>query len=131
MEDIQQGDLGNCYFVASLSSIAHFKKNLERMIPRFKEYSEKSKMFEVHLFESGKSIKILVDNLFPKVFIKPVKNNISPMILEKAYAQAYGNFSILKVGHSCDSLRDLTGAPTEYINLKDMKKLKEKLHEAF
>lgn len=60
-----------------------------------------------------------MDNVFPKVFVKPVENDISLMILEKAYAQAYGNYSVLNMGHACDSLRDLTGAPTEYIDLKD------------
>lgn len=34
----------------------------------------------------------MVDNLFPNVYLKPVGNDISPMIIEKAYAQAYGNF---------------------------------------
>ena len=53
-----------------------------------------------------------VDNLFPKIFVKPVFNDISLMILEKAYAQVYGNFEITNMGHSCDSLRDITGAPS-------------------
>ena len=35
---------------------------------------------------------MVVDNLFPKLYCKPVGNDISPMILEKAYAQSYGNF---------------------------------------
>lgn len=55
---------------------------------------------------------MMVENLFPKVFAKPVDNDISLMVLQKAYAQAYGNFDIINIGHSCDSLRDMTGAPT-------------------
>lgn len=66
---------------------------------------------------------MMVDNLFPKVFAKPVGNDISLMVLEKAYAQAYGNFDVINMGHSCDSLRDVTGAPTYYIDLKDKMKL--------
>ena len=27
------------------------------------------------------------------------------------------------MGHACDSLRDMTGAPTDYIDLKDKDKL--------
>ena len=90
--DVRQGGLGNCYFVSTLASLSHLPKILRQRIPKFKTYTGKTKSFEVNLFESGKSIRMQVDNLFPKVFTKPVGNDISPMILEKAYAQAYGNF---------------------------------------
>lgn len=56
-----------------------------------------------------------VDNLFPKVYSRPIENDIGPMILEKAYAQLYGNYEIINNGYSADSLRDLTGAPSEYL----------------
>jgi hypothetical protein len=39
-------------------------------------------------------------------------NNISLMILEKAYAQAFGSFCVLNFGHARDALQNLTGAPT-------------------
>lgn len=35
---------------------------------------------------------MVVDNLFQKVYCKPVLNDISPIVMEKAYAQSYGNF---------------------------------------
>ena len=123
--------MGNCYFVASLASLAHLPNVLRERIPDFKKYSEKTQSYRVNLFESGKNIEIIVDNLFPKIFVKPVGNDISPMILEKAYAQAYGNFSILKIGHAYDSLRDLTGAPSEYIDIKSEGALINKIKEAF
>lgn len=85
----------------------------------------------MNLFESGKNINILVDNLFSKIFVKPVLNDISLMVLEKAYAQAYGNFEITNMGHSCDSLRDMTGAPTEYIDIKSSAELGLKLKNIF
>jgi hypothetical protein len=31
------------------------------------------------------------------------------------------------MGHSCDSLRDMTGAPSEYIDLKDKTELITKI----
>jgi len=42
------------------------------------------------------------------------------MILEKAYAQLYGNYQVLEVGHANDALRDLTGAPSTYLDFKDI-----------
>lgn len=35
------------------------------------------------------------------------------------------------MGHSCDSLRDMTGASTEYVDLKDKQLLIHKLEEIF
>ena len=71
------------------------------------------------MFESGKLIEVIVDNLFPHVYVQPVGNDISPMIIEKAYAQTYGSFEVINVGFAIDALRDLTGAPTEELSLKD------------
>ena len=117
-DDIKQGNLGNCYFVSSLASLAHLPEVLRARIPEHKQYDGKTKTFKVFLFESGKCLEILVDNLFDKIYCKPVLNDISPIILEKAYAQSYGNFDILRIGHANDSLRDLTGAPAVYLDLR-------------
>ena len=83
------------------------------------------------MFESGKCIEILVDNLFAKIYVKPVFNDISPIILEKAYAQSYGNFDVLKIGQSNDALRDLTGAPAFYLDMKDKAELRDKIKSGF
>lgn len=65
---------------------------LRQRVPDFKKYSGLEKSFRATMFESGKLIEVIVDNLFPNVYVRPVGNDISPMLLEKAYAQAYGSF---------------------------------------
>lgn len=62
---------------------------------------------------------MVVDNLFQKLYCKPVLNDISPIVLEKAHAQSYGNFEVINFGHATDALRDLTGAPTVYLDFKN------------
>lgn len=62
------------------------------------------------MFESGKFIEVIVDNLFSNLYVKPVGNDISPMLLEKAYAQVYGSFDVVNLGYAIDAMRDLTGA---------------------
>lgn len=74
---------------------------------------------------------MIVDNLFPKLYCKPVLNDISPMVLEKAYAQSYGNFEVVNMGHACDSLRDLSGATTVYLDLKNKEDFRTKIKAAF
>ena len=53
------------------------------------------------------------------------------MILEKAYAQVYGNFEVIHMGHSVDALRDLTGAPAAYLDFKNREVLKNGIKSAF
>ena len=42
---VQQGGLGNCYFVSTLASLSHLPKILRQRIPKFKTYSGKTKAF--------------------------------------------------------------------------------------
>jgi hypothetical protein len=72
-----------------------------------------------------------VDNLFAKIYCKPVGNDISPIILEKAYAQSYGNFDVLINGQANDALRDLTGAPSFYLDFKDRVELRDRIKSGF
>ena len=67
-EDIKQGSLGNCYFVAALAALANSPWTFQALIPAFKSYGPKEKMFKVFMFESGKCIEIMVENLFPKKY---------------------------------------------------------------
>jgi len=43
--DVKQGGLGNCYFIATLASLAHFPKLLRQRIPKCKSYSGKDKSY--------------------------------------------------------------------------------------
>ena len=53
------------------------------------------------------------------------------LLLEKAYAKAYGSYLTIEGGDPKIALRDLTGAPTESLNgEKDFGKLWDFVHEA-
>ena len=41
------------------------------------------------------------------------------MLLEKAYAKAYLGYKNIILGFAGDALKDLTGAPSEYIDLEN------------
>lgn len=43
--DVNQGGLGNCYFIATLASLAHLPELLKDRIPKYKLYSGKDKSF--------------------------------------------------------------------------------------
>jgi hypothetical protein len=85
---------------------------------------------EAWLCDSGKYKPVLLDRLFPvtnhsltPLFARPsatIADGTWQMFLEKAYAKLYGSYKSLDLGHSSIAFNDLTGAPTEYIDLDDL-----------
>jgi calpain-15 len=69
----------------------------------------------------------VVDDYFPIIgpgrpaFARPTEgqNEIWVMLLEKAYAKAYGGYYRLNLGRAGEALRDLTGAPSYGYLLKE------------
>ena len=51
-------------------------------------------------------------------------------MLEKAYAKLYLSYGNIKIGMSSDSFKDLTGAPSEYIDLKNRESAFKKMRRA-
>lgn len=49
-EDLKQGQLGNCYFIAALASLAHYPQVLQQRVPNFKKYTGMEKSFKVSMF---------------------------------------------------------------------------------
>ncbi len=69
---------------------------------------------------NGEWKAITLDDWFPcftennkPAFTKAKGFELWAMLLEKAYAKAYGCYYAIKGGDPADALRDLTGAPTE------------------
>ena len=110
LEDIKQGEIGNCYFMASIGAIAHKRPSyLRNMIIPFdhsenitEEESEvKNESFLVRFFDDKRNEKyVAIDNKFwfyKDSSLNPVYANfgyadsehyeIWPMILEKAWAK--------------------------------------------
>lgn len=80
----------------------------------------------MNLCISGVYREFVLDGYFPVdknemlKFCHSKTGVIWPMLLEKAYAKAYGAYwNIGGAGAPCRALKDLTGAPTEFIKFKD------------
>lgn len=119
--------MGDCYLISAISCLAHRDNILNRCIDYLPpELIQKATEFNVRMFESGIYTTVRLDNKFPAtaltkqpLYAKPIDGDISVMLLEKAYAKMYGGWQNIHLGHSCDALRDLSGAPTEYIDLQN------------
>lgn len=120
--DIKQGMLGDCYYLCSLSSLAERKDLIERLF--YNEESPDQKKYHIYsvwLNIFGEWQNIVLDDFMPCrnngfAFSRAQGQELWVLLLEKAYAKAYGTYEAIEGGNPSVALRDLTGAPYENID---------------
>ena len=124
---VEQGGLGNCYFMASISAVAVYFHRIERLLISHKANKgtklPKDGAHCVALNVDGAWDGIILDNNFPYYsnsknlsFGRSSRNTkdakeIWVMLLEKAFAKISGGYGQLRSGLSKEGLGLLTGAP--------------------
>ncbi len=134
--DIYQGGLGDCYFLAAISSIAEYPHRLERLF-LVKNYNKKG-IYVVGMCINGLWQDVVIDDSFPcKKYSKTPAFNTTQsgelwvMILEKAWAKVHGGYMNIAAGLTREALRDLTGASAKtYFTSQNREELWKKLLEA-
>ncbi|CAG9310137.1 unnamed protein product [Blepharisma stoltei] len=114
--DIKQGQLGDCWFMCALASLAERPALVERLF----ESRESSDIgfYQVWFCKSGEWVRVTVDDYFPcfpkdtPIFSRSHGNELWVLLLEKAYAKLHGSYSLLKGGWAAEGMMDLTGCPT-------------------
>ncbi|KAG9464376.1 hypothetical protein GDO78_020046 [Eleutherodactylus coqui] len=130
--DLQQGSLGNCWFVAAVSCLAGDPSIWKKVIPSPEEQdwphsdraSPHSGIFRFRFWRFGRWVEVVIDDLLPTsggelIFCRPgQKGNVfwCPL-LEKAYAKLIGNYEALDGGSTAEALIDFTGGVSEAISL--------------
>lgn len=118
---VQQGNLGDCYFLSVLSALT-IKPQLIKRLFASKKLNENG-IYSVWLCLSGVWKNIVIDDYFPcshghLLFAKIVDNQIWPILLEKAFAKAYFCYEAIERGHTIEAINLITGAPSEYVHLE-------------
>uniref|UniRef100_A0A4W3KD55 Calpain catalytic domain-containing protein n=1 Tax=Callorhinchus milii TaxID=7868 RepID=A0A4W3KD55_CALMI len=94
--DIIQGELGDCWFWASVVTIAHSRRLMERVIPSGQYIAEKSPylgVFRFRFWQFGIWMEILVDDYLPirngqLIYARSeAGNEFWPSLFEKAFAK--------------------------------------------
>lgn len=139
--DITQGGLGDCYFLASMAAIAKQNPELiKNMIQDNKDGTYTVTFYERRSFyefwkPEFEAVKITVDNTFPvrdgsPIFSQPGdtsgdEKELWPMIAEKAYAKWRGGYGDIEGGWPHDAMEQITGASSHTydpasINIHDL-----------
>ena len=109
--------LGNCYFLAVLSSLAEFEDRVQAMFVT-KEVNAAG-IYMVRFFINGNETPVIVDDFLP------VKANGQPAfatcrdgelwvsLLEKAWAKLHGTYARTEAGLPCFAASHVMGVPSE------------------
>lgn len=113
--DINQGALGNCWFLAAIAALAENPALIKHLFIT-KEYNEKG-LYQLRICKGGEWVKVTVDDYIPcyysggPMFCRASGDELWVLLLEKAYAKVHGNYVQLRAGFVSHGMSDLTGAP--------------------
>lgn len=118
--DINQGALGDCWFLSALASLAENAGLIKRLFVT-QEYNKEG-IYKVKFCKNGEWIVVTVDDYIPcranggPMFSRGTGNELWVMLLEKAYAKIHGNYRQLSSGFPEEALMDLTGCPIDKVS---------------
>ncbi|XP_052010265.1 calpain-1 catalytic subunit isoform X2 [Xyrauchen texanus] len=123
--DYAQGNLGNCWFLASVGSLTFQNKLLPRVIPAGQSFSYNyAGIFHFRFWRFGKWFDVVIDDKLPTlddrlIFVQSkTYNEFWPALLEKAYAKVCGSYVDMHAGCVSEALMDFTGGIHMHYELK-------------
>ena len=132
--DINQGEIGDCWFLAALANLADDEESFDRVVPQGQGFgSTYCGIFRFRFFRFGEWVEICVDDRLPTrngrlIYLKAKdKNEFWSPLLEKAYAKLYGSFKALEGGLTIEAAVDFTGGIPEMIQLSPLSMPQEQL----
>lgn len=135
--DLDQGMLGDCWFIAGCAGIALVPELFNNVVPSGQNLNgpDYAGIFHFRFWYYGQWVDVVIDDRLPiKTISKRLvfcNNRQEPdeywaALLEKAYAKMCGSYENLDGGMTTDALVDMTGGIQESFEIKDMRTDKQK-----
>ncbi|WKA13618.1 MAG: calpain-like protein [Cotesia congregata filamentous virus 2] len=127
--DIKQGQLGDCWFLASAALLAEHEDLFNQVVLPEQTFDSPNYngMFIFKFWQCGKWVNVIVDDYLPTIYggrqllfvssTDPTEFWVA--LLEKAYAKLYGCYAAIVGGFIPEALQDLTGGICQTITLHD------------
>ncbi|CAL8074488.1 unnamed protein product [Calicophoron daubneyi] len=118
---VNQGRLGNCWFVAACTCLTLHESVFRKVVccPNFEDWMDYCGLLEFRFWRFGEWLTVIVDDLLPTLDGELLychsyrTDEFWCALLEKAYAKLLGNYEALEGGELADALMDFTGGFTE------------------
>lgn len=116
---INQGGLGDCWFLAAAAAIAEYPERIQKIF--WNDEYPASGFFQLTFYHIGQPVNVVVDDILAmnsdneNVPANAKMSNHGAWwgpILEKAYAKFNAFYSNMNGGSTMQAFRDLTGMPT-------------------
>ena len=126
LDDIKQGEIGDCYFLSAIGSLSNFSNFIES---HFYLDNEKQHIYGIYFFINGRWKRVLVDDIFPCIINKKnpfgelyfgcsFQNELWVSLIEKAWAKINGSYANIGYGgYSYEAFDILTEAYSEHIEI--------------
>lgn len=126
-DDVRQGSIGNCYFMASISALTEVPQIIAEIF-RMHEVSENG-YYEVCMKIDGVWNVVILDDYIPcskrskkPLFANPKGNELWAILLEKAWAKVNGGYINTVAGNASEVIECLTNFPYEYNSIENADK---------
>ncbi|XP_069028560.1 calpain-1 catalytic subunit-like [Embiotoca jacksoni] len=122
--DFNQGQLGNCWFLASLGALTFQNHIFKQVVPLEQVFEEDyCGLFHFRFWRFGKWMDVVIDDKLPTLNGRLIcvhakdQNEFWAALLEKAYAKVCGSYTDMKAGTPSEAMMDFTGGVHMCVNL--------------
>jgi len=123
---INQGEIGNCWFLSALTGLVENKHFFRKVVPSGQGFhKDYCGLFRFRFYRHGDWFEVVIDDRLPTrngrlLFLQGGQpNEFWPALFEKAYAKFYGSYANIEGGVSLDAGVDFTGGIPERLNVED------------
>ncbi|XP_029981764.1 calpain-1 catalytic subunit-like [Sphaeramia orbicularis] len=124
--DFGQGQIGNCWLLASIGALTFQKQILKQVVPLEQLFDKDyCGIFHFRFWRFGRWVDVVIDDKLPTIngqliFVRSKDvNEFWPALLEKAYAKVCGSYTDMNAGTPAEALMDFTGGVHISIQLLD------------
>ncbi|XP_060081791.1 calpain-B-like [Ylistrum balloti] len=135
--DLDQGALGNCWFIAGAAVVATHGKLIERVVPNDQDFDvDYAGIFHFNFWWYGKWTEVVIDDYLPTDGFRLIygrnreqQSEFWPSLLEKAYAKLRGCYEALVGGKLDVAIVDMTGGISERIDMTNKSDIPNDLYD--